>query len=321
MTQENESTLKQAILNVDVRDFNFACVAGLSGFATPVRIKGQDISMLLPIVPNNPQNYESLLNPLTKKDGPQDIIWGQVTGWNSGVDDQMIPTSFELNQVVWISEVKDGLSEGIRQDAEEWLRLFASWVSALTFGTSPHRGAGVEYTDIHIDHHYLLDGVLTSTPGGHSIHIRGNVGTPIPGDIWYQAALQANSRAVIPTQYGMVASAFQAILSDDYRRAVLDAATAVEIALSVEREQILETLSGPVRSFVAEKSKSDGLGSLVGNLKKLGYKDLPTGMNKGVIDPRGHAIHEGVMPSREEAGNAYNLAVEIISKSTPITRL
>ena len=94
-----------------------------------------------------------------------------------------------------------------------------------------------------------------------------------------------------------------------YRRSVLDAATAAEIALTTLRDDVLTDSDPKVGEYVQEKAQQ--IGRLVEFLSKQGRK-LPDRIHQEIAQPRNKVIHEGREPDEETATKALEKAEEVL---------
>jgi hypothetical protein len=103
-----------------------------------------------------------------------------------------------------------------------------------------------------------------------------------------------------------------------YRRSVLDAATAAEIALTKLRDDALAGSEPRVGDYVREKAQQ--IGRLVEFLSKQGRK-LPDRIQQEIVEPRNKAIHEGREPGEETATKALEKAEEVLDLAFPWKKL
>jgi hypothetical protein len=136
----------------------------------------------------------------------------------------------------------------------------------------------------------------------------------------FQAVLdRAGSGDAVPSTHLFLRSARQARWRDQRRSAVLDAATAAELALTELLDERLSSSDPAVVEVVRGGARE--MGRLVGVLKGMGETRLPDNLQRDLINVRNRAIHGGDDPSAAEAGTAIHLATELVELVSPRTSL
>lgn len=109
-----------------------------------------------------------------------------------------------------------------------------------------------------------------------------------------------SSEKPTPIAFELLASARMAARRSDFRRAVVDAGTASELALS----ELLEI----------DETKKLTLGGLITEVKKRNLK-IPDDVQTKLVDQRNAAIHRGYISSNKDALRALEIAEQIVSMS------
>jgi hypothetical protein len=118
-----------------------------------------------------------------------------------------------------------------------------------------------------------------------------------------------------PTERLLLRDARVAIEEEHPRRAVLDAGTATEIALSRLLDDRLQGVPIEVAKLVRDQNRE--LGRLRNALRNLGVL-LPTSLQPDLIKLRNDAIHIGAEPSIEQAVTALSLARHVVEQAQPL---
>jgi hypothetical protein len=118
-----------------------------------------------------------------------------------------------------------------------------------------------------------------------------------------------------PTERLLLRDARVAIEEEHPRRAVLDAGTATEIALSRLLDTRLQGVPGEIAKLVREQNRE--LGRLRSALGGFGVQ-LPPSLQQNLVKLRNDAIHSGDDPPMDKARTALSLAMEIVEQAQPL---
>jgi hypothetical protein len=118
-----------------------------------------------------------------------------------------------------------------------------------------------------------------------------------------------------PIERLLLRDARVAIEEEHTRRAVLDAATAAEIAMSRLLEDQLHGARSEVVKLVLDQNRE--LGRLRRALEGFGVQ-LPKSLQEKLVKPRNDAIHYGAEPSPEGARVALSLARKVVDQVQPL---
>ncbi|OBA64699.1 hypothetical protein A5647_24815 [Mycobacterium sp. 1100029.7] len=100
-----------------------------------------------------------------------------------------------------------------------------------------------------------------------------------------------------------------------YRRAVIDAATAAELAVGELLDDRLKNVEKVVREALLESKPM--LGSRTALLEKLG-QGLPKSFTDRLVNKRNKAVHRGVDPTLDECESAIREAVNLVERVFPL---
>ncbi len=110
-------------------------------------------------------------------------------------------------------------------------------------------------------------------------------------------------------EYQLLKDANNELMLENYRKSILDSATALEVSLTnaiIRDLEINETLLFHfLKKYNGLKQKRELLKLTKNTLPKLDYE-------KGIDKPRNEAIHSGKVPTKTEARNAYIIAKKAI---------
>lgn len=139
---------------------------------------------------------------------------------------------------------------------------------------------------------------------------------PIGETLWKSLAQVALAEPP-PISWQLVADARAFLAAGDFRRSVIDAAVAVDVALSRELERRFAAEAGRFDSLLARQVLSRGLHALVeasriSGLQFWDQKDMDV-----LKSARNKAAHAGESLSRGEAETSVNLAQEVLSQLDP----
>lgn len=204
-------------------------------------------------------------------------------------------------------------SRNLHEQIDGWWGSVADWIEVLA-GQDLHRrnsGLGRPGHDLNLWLNYGGPGGALDPqpwPVVDDRYIAANRKT------WQGALHAASERRHPPTEHLLLRDCLRADRAEDRRRAVVNAATAAEMALGRLLDQ---TLSGERPEIVAYiKGRSEQLGGHVSALAKLGV-DVPAGLIEGLVEPRDRVMHDDVEPDVETARTACALAERVVELAWP----
>lgn len=136
---------------------------------------------------------------------------------------------------------------------------------------------------------------------------------PLNKETWLRAVELGAAYVRPPPAYTLIAEASTALALEDYRLAVIQAATAVEVVASERLEADLTALASPLTSALLTERRT--LGRLVGLLRDV--YDLPAGIAQ-FVEVRNRAIHKNYVPDRPEAEEGLRIAREVLRLFLPL---
>lgn len=207
---------------------------------------------------------------------------------------------------------EEDLTERVRDALEDrvagWFELFRSWVEVVTGQDLDYRhpvydvvfpGQGL----------HVWDGEEFQPPGGMQLttpHV-----TPLPSSEWAALLTLVRDGKEPPVEYLLSRDARAALVRGDTRRAVLDAATAVEVVLTDLFDKELSALSAPLKSALRKENRT--LGRLVGLLAKASVEVGATQEElTKLTTARNQAAHRGVGPSSFDTVLVVDISARIV---------
>ncbi|ADG79084.1 hypothetical protein TPAU25S_04302 [Tsukamurella paurometabola] len=254
--------------------------------------------------------------------------WGVVSQWRTQVGaSEQEPVSVRVQRLGFTIVDRFHEREGIAQIHKDtpavldrWWDLFCAWVSILS--TQDPRD------------HLRLQGAARRDPvwmwvgGGKerrgqtvsSDAIRWDrTGTPLDPATVETCMYLAGTEESPPTEWLFVRDARSAVAAGDYRRAVIDAGTAAELAITELLDQHLSAVEEAVAEALMSRSRALEQRSKL--MKELGAGFIPDGFAGTLQRPRNAAAHSGQAPTLEVAQGAIAVAVALLEQSTPLLAL
>jgi hypothetical protein len=133
---------------------------------------------------------------------------------------------------------------------------------------------------------------------------------------WWAVVERVNAGVDPPAERLLLSDAWAQLEQESMRRAVLDAATAAEIALTQILDHQLRGLPPAVANLIRREARQ--LGPLARALGALGV-DLPEVQE--LAEVRNQAIHRGRHPSPEEGRAAFLLVRDLVERARPLSDL
>jgi HEPN domain-containing protein len=170
----------------------------------------------------------------------------------------------------------------------------------------PARGVSVWTMD--------ADGINSLPAGNRTIYVGASATPPVSLDvIKLVLRLMMEGRVVAP-EHQLLTRARAALRRGRYRAAVLDAATAAELALTRVLDEGLAPLQEPLRrALIAQPPTLGRLCRLAGKIVPL-----PQNLQDDLVKPRNGAMHRNEIPSSNEARVAVAVAKQIVLLVEPL---
>jgi hypothetical protein len=138
-------------------------------------------------------------------------------------------------------------------------------------------------------------------------------------DDWTQAAMAAELDAEIPLPWQLLDSSFNACLDDNFRVAVLDAATALELVLTdLIRDHLSTTNPAETVDLILDRVRM--LGNRLDFARDLGFSLAPELKNK-VAALRNKVAHEHYRAERGETAVALRAVRDVLNAHAPFPRV
>lgn len=296
--------------------------ADVLGTVIPISLEGVFAVVHAPRY--NAANHDALLPPAV---APLDAIltqsgshdpgaphfesWGHIVSSNEGR-----PVAARVETLtIEIPELQADEARAAQGSAEQWMRRVVRWIEVLGkqpvrlgFGArGSHEVIGNDWYDIGVSpaaRHHVGDVVIQGV-----VRSRG-----FPADEWSRACSEASRDVEPPLAHCTLADARDALLRGDARRAVIDAATAVEVAVTMAlREALAATTPEPVVDTVM-KQTSDISRRL--HLARAAQLPVPIDAKDALLDQRNAVVHRGEEPS--DARKAFEVAEQIVCDLVPL---
>jgi hypothetical protein len=207
--------------------------------------------------------------------------------------------------------------DDFREELEDWWIRFTSWVGVLTSqefdafaesrGDDPEAESWLAMWTGNADGQRATD---------HSVGLDSSVSHRLPMDVLdfvgFQACVSATGRQVpLPATWDLIRDARLGPRAGQFRRAVLDAGTAAELAVIALIDKYLDDGGVDQKVQKALRKRYTTLGQNAELLKAL-RPDFPLAkLRKELIAPRNEAAHGDYSPAMEEAQSAVEAANEI----------
>jgi hypothetical protein len=262
---------------------------------------------------------------------PGDSEWGCLQSWDDpdNWENTVIPTSAVVERLRFVTEgaADDDdqfhhTRDHIRWDQADWWSRLADWIGVLSsqdlieFGKQRRIRRSFEQASM-----WIADPKCGQEPGFASLHIpdiRPYSGEPLTKEQLTRCMTLTGEAKRPPEAWLMLRDARSLLRSAEYRRAVLDAGTAAELALTSMLDTYLSVNSSP---HVAEALMDDTkmLGRLCKIVKKLLPGALPDKFQARVIDPRNDAAHGVKEITKDVAETAIATTTELLNTAHPLS--
>lgn len=241
------------------------------------------------------------------------------------VNREEFPHYAEVQQCIIHSEIeaKDEweFREGVRSfgvELDSWWRAFTAWLGVLIVQDFTQLGR----TQLSILEYGLH--VWSGDEEGHLHTSTGSASSVVPlmpelitADRLRTCADLARKCHEPPIEWLFIRDARSLSTAGEYRRAVLDAGTAGELALTALLEDHLFPSGDAIQQALLKRYKT------LGGLKDLALQLIPTKvpdqLQGDLIEPRNTAMHKATEPvSRQTATKAVTKAAELVALVHPI---
>ncbi len=255
--------------------------------------------------------------------------WGNVLGWWNAADGTQTPRSVDVTRwrfaaaIFVADEVNDyhHARSALSEEMESWWHLFSSWLEVFTRQdlaelNKPRQGikAGEIWMWERPESGLRLRASRVTTYGFKS---KGNVE---PADHRTIAACMRLCSLFVrpPDEWLFIRDARALVKDEQYRRAVIDAGTAAELAMTTLLDRKLGNADEALKKALYDKYQTlNGRSQL---LKKLGAGTVPERLQQELSEPRNDAAHGGTSPTRGEADLAIAKALELVEQAYPLEK-
>jgi len=174
-----------------------------------------------------------------------------------------------------------------------------------------------------------IDGETVSLPRrANSIRINMLEVEALDERHWRRVLELASTGSSPPVEYSLARSARIQLRVHQYRRAVIDAATAVDVVLTDLLHANLANLPSGLQTTLNRSDQTLGwLVDTLNNARGLPSSitnvatQLPSDLKTGLVTVRNDVMHRNVTPTHEEAARAVAIAAEVVKTVNPLPRI
>jgi hypothetical protein len=200
--------------------------------------------------------------------------------------------------------------ESLDLAARRWSQVLMQWLEMYAGGPATYMGHGPT-----VDTGDNRTGELVSRE-----YRRGDIYEPQPVTQWDwgSAIARANEGEEPPPAVALMAAARTALLTGLFRAAVVDAATAAEIALSAALWERLSTDASPeIARALLDATRT--FGARIDLATKVGI-DVPPKIRDELLPARNRAVHAGTTPTALSAHRAVDAAGALVAIHVTLAR-
>jgi hypothetical protein len=244
--------------------------------------------------------------------------WGEIRAWNKAKDGSVIPVLACIKRVrLWFpvtpAEAADvNLGPALDNLLSPWWDALSSWIEIATGQDLANLG---DRRPKRPQTFHLWGGNADGTmrPLAMMFHATGfPPSKPLPSH-GLQASLAAVAKGQAAPQDRLHLSDARSLHNNgQWRRAVIDAATAAEVGIT---SWIDSNADAKVKADLAKKPRT--LGALWRLYEKLGGA-VPDDFQKLVVDPRNDAAHRGMSLTSEQSAAAIDATAALLNATTPL---
>jgi hypothetical protein len=203
------------------------------------------------------------------------------------------------------------------EEIDDWWELFTAWLEIITsHNVSTRRtSGGIRSEPIWIWDSSDLASRRDATVARSWPIYSQSTGPPIDGTTLEACMRLAADGEPPPDMWLFIRDARALIARGDYRRAVIDAGTAAELAMTEILDQDLVTTDSALRDALITRSRTlEGRAKL---MKELAAGAVPTNFKDDLQIPRNKAAHGGVPQTLASATKALEVAVNLVEQAEP----
>lgn len=244
--------------------------------------------------------------------------WGELRSWNNAEDGTPIPVTVCIKLVrLWfpvspVEATNPLLGPQLDNRLSPWWDMLSAWVEVATGQDLANLG---DRRPKQPPTFHLWGGNPDGTmrPLAMAFHATGfPPGHPLPSE-GLEACLSAVAEGRAAPQERLHLSDARSLHNNgQWRRAVIDAATAAEVGIT---SWIDSNADAEVRADLARRPRT--LGALWRLYERLGGA-VPDGFQRLVVDPRNDAAHRGMSLTSEQSAAAIGVTEELLKSTTPL---
>jgi hypothetical protein len=249
--------------------------------------------------------------------------WGAIGGMR--VNGEQYPHYAEVQQCIIHSEIdakdewefRNGVS-AFGKELDAWWRAFTGWLGILLVQDFTQLGV-TQLSILEYGFHAWSgdEAGQRHTPSGSALTVVRPIPELVTADILRTCADLARKSHEPPTEWVLIRDARSLAIAGEDRRALLDAGTAAELALTALLETHLFPSGEAIQKALFERYKT--LGGLKDLALQLIPQKVPEQLQDDLITPRNDAIHTGEQPvSRATALKAIAKATELVALLHPV---
>jgi hypothetical protein len=200
-----------------------------------------------------------------------------------------------------------------------WAELVGEWLETLTEQDAgragPVRAAWIVGEGVSI---WTQEGSVESSIPSSSerVHVRLLRTEFLDRETWRRVVRLAGRDTPVPDEHRLLCAARAWLRRAEYRRAVIDAGTAAELALTRLPDQAMAAVHPPVQKVLLQENRPLGrLVNLVGPSVDVPSEDL-----KGLVKSRNDCVHRNMPPTPDEATQATSTATALVELVEPLRR-
>jgi HEPN domain-containing protein len=213
-------------------------------------------------------------------------------------------------------QIVDEISDSIRC----WFLIVCEWLEAATgqrlrpYNPAPSGPGRIDPIDLW---ETRAAGAIQMPAPAYKVQVSVAPGsTTVSLHRWRWALGHASGGDRVRVEHQLLGEARLALAAQQFRKAVLEAATAAEVSLTAAlSQQLAATNETSVVEEILRKYR--GLSERI-NLCKVLRMQHPENLVRGLGEPRNHAIHKGTNPTSEEATEAVRIAAEVLKLHSPL---
>jgi hypothetical protein len=254
-----------------------------------------------------------------------DEEWGTVASGRTRNSDGTWPAyNAEVRQCIVATTVEAGNDEQFREAArvvayelDLWWESVTDWLGVLT--VQDFVGLGTQRRSIltYGFHAWSGDaeGIRRASTGSAMTVVPGRV-EPLDRDQLQRAMDLGASGGRPPAEWLLIRDARSLLRAGDYRRAVIDAGSAAELAMTALVDRRLTNLNFLQKEKLFEKNR--GLWELSNLMLKRTAGTRPDRFQKDLAEPRNEASHDGAGLSNTKANAAIAVAADLVEQAYPL---